>query len=216
MNNLEQFYLFLPSTTGLNKPKKSKPFDSFDDALNAGYALNLLEGRKDRLFVIISSSQLRTFTQLTGELPFSESFFRYNRLSDGADKFLPQNQSLRISSTEIDLDYIPQKYEPLLLNPKHPSLLCSPEEKAKSLSDRLLEHGLSKENIHRVQNLIQSELNLVPLDHQKDETELNLRIILEDHFEGLDKANLYIYNLITSKLDFSQVSPISGELLEKE
>lgn len=204
----ENYYLFYPSTTGLNRPKKSKPFESFDDALQAGFALNMIEGKKDRIFVVLSSKDMKAFTQLTGELPFSPSFFRFNRLSDSANKF--QSQEVK-TSLDVDLDNIPEKFEKFMINPIHPSTLLSEENKAKSLMERLLEIGLSRENIHKVQNLIQTDLKYTILDHQPDPTEFNIKLILEDHFQGLELANKYIFNLIDNQFDFSGVDEKTGE-----
>lgn len=87
------FHIFFPHTTGLRRPRRAKAFNTFEGASDAAIALNILNGTPDRIFIILSEDDLIARTNITDPLPFTESMFRFNRLSDTPDKFGQDNTS---------------------------------------------------------------------------------------------------------------------------
>ena len=181
----EEFFLFFPSTTGLNKPKKSRGFPTFDSAQSAGNTLNLMEGKNDRIFVIISSKEIKAFTPETGEIPFSNDMFRFSRLNSGAEKFKPKAfQERPNQNSSSDFNSIPKI--------SIPSFSIDPN---KPISDSLLETGFNKDLLIPLQNLIQSELGISKLDHNPTQEELNSFYILKELL-GLEETNEKIFQVI--------------------
>lgn len=188
ISSKEEFFLFFPSTTGLNKPKKSRGFPTFESAQSAGNALNLMEGKHDRIFVIISSKHIKAFTPETGEIPFSNDMFRFSRLNSGAEKFKPKAFQENSLDSNPDFNSIPRV--------SIPTLSIDPD---KSISDSLLEAGFNKDLLIPLQNLIQAELGISKLDHNPSQEELNSLYILMELL-GLKEANEKIFQVIVETM----------------
>ena len=201
-----QYFLFFPTTTGLNKPKKSKGFPTFESALSAGNTLNLMDGRHDRIFCIIKDVDIKAFTPETGEIPFRNDMFRFNTLGSGANKFNPAasapagafNQNFQVTNLQSPIVHIPS----LTIDPNKP------------ISDSLLEIGFNKELLSPLQNLIQSELGISKLDHSPTQEELNAFYILKELL-SLPVANEKIFQVIMETMkgnfDLSIFNLPSGE-----
>ena len=198
------YYLFRTGTTGLQKIKKSKPFPTFEEALSAGQALNILEATLDRVFVIIPEESLQCYTNITDPLPFSESFFRFPRLSDSKEKFKSGGEKF-LSTSPIQTG--------LAINPAHPSISNLPKAKVDSWAGKSIYQILSSEGFNRslateVQSHYQFELGLSPFPAQSSPDSLRIISILDKLFLG-DKKKINDYlssHLMTLFKSFGQVA----------
>lgn len=203
------FYLFRTNTTGLIKSKKMKPIATYDDALSAGRALNIIDGTPDRVFVIIPVSALTCHTNITEPLEFSEAFFRLPRLSDSLNKFgqsKNQSQSAALDSDNlIDPSSLSPEYAMLYagtqLNTIHPGLPINKESmRDKTVYQILSDAGLSKSNYLGIQSQIQFELGLSMMNPPPMTGE-QMRIIevLTMIFGSKDLINKYISELVMKR-----------------
>lgn len=205
------FYLFRTNTTGLIKPKKSRPFNTEEDCIDAGKALNILDGTPDRVFLCIPAAALQCRTNITDPLPFSESFFRLPRLSDSNSKFAaltPSKQSF--SATDVDLQELSPEnamlYAGSQINMMHPALANESQIPPnsfflnKQLHVILSNAGLTKNNMAPIQSQIQYELGLIPMHRSLTNEELTLVAILKKCFSNdLSRINTYISELVMSR-----------------
>ena len=201
------YHLFRTHTTGLTKHKKAKPFDTFEDALQAGQAINILEGTPDRVFLIISSDHMMCHTNITDPLPFSEVFYRSPRLSDSTTKF--KNKSTTMSA-DIDLSLAsgidPMKAQLIagaLINPLHQGLTQS------SISDEFLSNksiyeilslsGFDKKTAPSLQAYFQWKLGLIPMHRAVTYEDQRLIELFEKILPSTVQINEYISNLIMNR-----------------
>lgn len=185
------YYLFRTGTTGLQKIKKSKAFPSKEDAISAGQALNILEGTPDRIFIIIPEEDLLCYTNITDPLPFSESFFRYPRLSDSPGRFSPKN--LRMSNLEAGLS----------ISENHPALSLAKEKisswENKSFFTILDSEGFNKSICTELQSHYQYQLGISPFPPQLSSDAQRFILIFNQLFKQDKKEiNQYLSSLIMS------------------
>lgn len=202
----ESYYLFRTNTTGLIRNKKMKAISSYEDALSAGRALNIIDGTPDRVFVIIPASALRCHTNITEPLEFSEAFFRLPRLSDSNTKFQNRHNLPRTNTDDFDLSEATEEQRMLYvgsqINELHPALSVNTSAmKDKPIHIILSEAGLTRSNVIKIQTLIQYELGIVIMRPAPATTE-ELRIIetLRTCFDSkLNEINTYVSSLVMSR-----------------
>lgn len=201
------YHLFRTHTTGLTKHKKAKPFDTFEDALQAGQAINILEGTPDRVFLIISSDHMMCHTNITDPLPFSEVFYRSPRLSDSTTKF--KNKSTTMSA-DIDLSLAsgidPMKAQLIagaLINPLHQGLSQSSISDEflldKSIYEILSSSGFDKKTAPSLQAYFQWKLGLIPMHRAITYEDQRLIELFEKIFPSTAQINEYISDLIMDR-----------------
>ena len=205
------FYLFRTNTTGLIKPKKSRPFNTLEDCIDAGKALNILDGTPDRVFVCIPADQLMCRTNITDPLPFSESFYRLPRLSDSNTKFR-QKESLDVDLTSLSETNpeLAMAYAGTQINLTHPAItgqVAAPIPADSFFAERplfaiLSDAGLNKSNVINIQSRIQYELGKIPLPKALSQEESTLILILIKCFShDLNRINIYISSLIMERFN---------------
>lgn len=192
----EVFFLFRPHTTGLLRPRKSKAFATYAEALSAGHAFNILTGTPDHTFVIISSKDMHTHTNVTDELPFSQAFYRLPRLSDSINKFKSSGQATADLDVGFDLDeaIIKNPSNPLnglLINDMHPGIVKDSLIGLK-VYQAFEKYGLTRQNIGAIQQGIQFKLGVVSLDSPSFPEKNKLMELCSIIFPSLDAANKYI------------------------
>lgn len=195
----EAFFLFRPTTVGLNKIKKTKAFQSYQDAFNSGLALNIIDGTPDKIFAIIKTSDIHCHTSITDELPFAEAFFRYSRLSDSANKFSQGLTNPNFNRQEFN-PQTAQLYAGLSINPLHPAL--NPEIDLSKPKDQLFaEAGLTPNNAPLLQSAIQHQLGINPLPPQQFPEYNRLMNLCQNTelFPTLKEANSFISNKIMKR-----------------
>lgn len=193
------FHLFRTHTTGLIKPKKSPSFKSYQDALDAGRALNLLDQTPDRVFVIIESSHMHTHSSITDELPFSETFFRLPRLSDSLSKFSTNSQIVanKFSLTDVE------KFGNLMIDPEHPALqsFTFAEFAGMSHGEILEKLGFTKQICSRIQSHVQSilRIQILPTPISLTLDEQKIYSFLKETLETESSINKYVSSLVMSQ-----------------
>jgi len=194
----EEFYLFRPTTVGLNKVKKSKAFPSLEDAISAGQALNILEGTPDKIFIILKSSQINCFTNITNQLPFSNAFFRYPRLSDSANKFKSQSSPV-FNRSEFSMEQ-QNLLAGLSINEPHPALQINKNSlEGKKIHEIYDLYGLTKANIQSLQSLIHYHLGISSFKPEPDPDVDNLFEISKIIFPSLKDANKFISSHVMTR-----------------
>lgn len=208
---MSQFYLFRTNTTGLIKPKKSRPFNTLEDCIDAGKALNILDGTPDRVFVCIPAEHLTCRTNITEPLPFSESFYRLPRLSDSNTKFR-QKESLDVDLTSLSKTNpeLAMVYAGTQINLTHPALTEQVDAPVpadsffaeRSLFAILSDAGLNKSNVINIQAQIQYELGKIPLPRALSQEESTLILVLKKCFaNNLNRINIYISSLVMERFN---------------
>lgn len=158
----ELYFLFRPHTTGLLKIKKTKGFKSYEEAFQSGLALNILDGTPDKLFIILKQSDIHTHSSITDELPFTENFFRYSRLSDSVEKFKQTKNELTFPRNEM-FPGTAQILAGLSINPEIISQSNQSELDIKKGPDKLFEEaGLTPQNAVLLQSYLQYKLGISP------------------------------------------------------
>lgn len=198
------YHLFRTHTTGLIKHKKAKPFDTFEDALSAGKAINILEGTPDRVFLILNSDHLTCFTNITDPLPFSEAFYRSPRLSDSTSRFKNKTTTM---STDIDLSLQsglnPQQAQLIagtLINPAHPAI-SNEFLKDKTIYKILSTSGFDRKSAPSIQAYFQWKLGLIPMHRAITYEDQRLIELFEKIFPSASAINEYISNLIMRRFE---------------
>lgn len=212
----ESYYLFRTNTTGLIRNKKMKAISSYEDALSAGRALNIIDGTPDRVFLIIPASSMRCHTNITEPLEFSEAFFRLPRLSDSNTKFQNRHNLPRTNTDDFDLTEATEEQRMLYvgsqINELHPALTVNTSAmKDKPIHTILSEAGLNRSNVIKIQALIQYELGIAIMRPAPATTE-ELRIIetLKVCFDSkLNEINAYISTLVMGRFASFESSPTS-------
>ena len=193
------FHLFRTHTTGLIKPKKATAFKSYQDALDAGRALNLLDQTPDRVFIIIESSDIHTHSSITDELPFSETFFRLPRLSDSLSKFSTNSQIVANKFSLADVE----KFGNLMIDTGHPALqsFTFAEFAGQNHSEILSKLGFNKQVCSRIQSHVQSVLGIQVLSAPISMTLEEQRVyqFLKETLETESSINKYVSSLVMSQ-----------------
>lgn len=173
------FYLLIPHTTGFLRPRKSKPFARFEDALAAGQALNLLSDTPDKLFVILDESQISAYSNISEPLPFNMNMFRFNRLTMNAEAFAPSAPNESMPSFTLLNKITKQEFNPVKYT-------------GKPIHSILSEAGLSFSNASLIQNTVQYELGIVPLAPMLSEEIKYLYSLASALFPSKEQLNIWI------------------------
>lgn len=173
------FYLLIPHTTGFLRPRKSKPFARFEDALAAGQALNLLSDTPDKLFVILDESQISAYSNISEPLPFNMNMFRFNRLTMNAEAFAPSAPNESMPSFTLLNKITKQEFNPVKYT-------------GKPIHSILSEAGLSFSNASLIQNMVQYELGIVPLAPMLTPEIQSIYFLATNLFSSLQELNEWI------------------------
>lgn len=197
----EEFYLFRPATTGFLRPKKVKPFPDYQSAFDAGLALNILDGTPDKIFIILSSKAINCHTNITDKLPFSNSFFRFSRLSDQAEKFKAQASEPGPSFSQFSPERA-NLLAGLSINQNHPALFQGPEIDPNEPKEILFSKaGLNPNNAPLLQSLIQYKLGIsqIPPQDFPESHRLFALCANEKIFSDLKEANRWLSQKIMKR-----------------
>lgn len=215
------FYLFKTHTTGLLRPKKSLPFESFEEAKAAGQALNIIDKTPDRVFVIISAEHIHTMTNITEELPFNPSFFRLPRLSDSISKFKTASADTDVGF-DLDASIVNNPSNPmngLLINEMHPGI-SREQVTGLRVFEAFEKFGLTRQNIGALQQSLQFKSGVTALDSPNFPEKFKLLELCATIFPDMKAANSYISQHVMTRMQnfgqyVSDTVPITDDFFHK-